>query len=306
MKEEKVIKGIGISWKQIGYMTVANVAYALSLNLFLVGNNIAAGGLAGIATVTNYYFGLPVGLMVFIMNTPIGLWAIKVKGWKYVALSVANMACFSLLVDALAFLPCITDDKLVAVVCGGMLYGLASSLAVRAQMSSGGTDLLAKLILTKKKSLTLGKLFMMIDGTVVVMATIAYGNIEYGIYAVLTIGVCSVVTDKLNNGFNKASMFYVFINQNLEAIKNAILYEMHRGGTILKGQGLYTGEDKNILFIVISPAEVPKLEYIVRQYDPEAFMVLCSVSEIIGQGFRRLDLTSSIEEDVKRGSSLEK
>lgn len=297
MKESKILTWTGLSWKQMGYMGLGNLLYALSLDLFFVGNNIAAGGLAGLGTVINSFFDFPVGLTVFLLNIPIGIWGLKVKGTKYILLSAFNIGFFSILVDLLSFLPCLTQDRLVAVVCGGMLYGTASAFSVRAHMSSGGTDLLAKLILTKKKSLTLGILYMILDGTIVLIATICYGNIESGIYAILAIGMCSMVTDKLNSGFNKASMFYVFVNNNLDKITEEILYELNRGGTLLNGKGLYTNRDKQILFIVVSPTQVPQLESIVHKYDPSAFMVLCSASEIIGQGFRRLDLTSSMEDD---------
>lgn len=299
MKELKLAEKLGMTKKQLGYMFLGNLIYALCLDFFFVGNNIAAGGLAGLGTVINSFFHFPIGLTVFIMNIPIGIWGLKVKGKKYILLSAFNIGFFSLLVDLLSFLPCLTHDRLVAVVCGGMLYGTASAFSVRAQISTGGTDLLAKLIITKKKSLTLGKLYMILDGTIVLIATICYGNIESGIYAILAIGVSSMVTDKLNSGFNKASMFYVFVNNNMDKITEEILYELNRGGTILNGKGLYTNQDKQILFIVVSPTQVHRLEQIVHKYDPTAFMVLCSASEIIGQGFRRLDLTSSIEEESK-------
>ncbi len=300
MKEGKILKKMGMTWKQIGYIVLANILYALTLDLFFVGNNIAAGGMAGLGTVVKYFFGLPVGLTVFLLNLPIAIWGIKVKGWRYVLISVAVIGTFSLLVDLLSFLPCLTHDRLVAVVCGGMIYGTASSLAVRARTSSGGTDLLAKLILTKSQKFSLGQLYLILDGTIVLIATIAYGNIEYGIYAILAIGVGSLVTDKLNSGFNKASMFYVFVNENLDKITQAILFEINRGGTLLGGTGLYTNEHKDILFIVVSPTEVHRLEQIVHTYDPSAFMVLCSASEIIGQGFKRLDLTSTIDDEKRK------
>ena len=136
MKETWLLRKAGISMKQIGYLLAANVGYALALNLFYVNNNIAAGGLAGIGTVLNYFLSVPVGLTVFILNIPIVLWGVTIKGKRYVIISVITVGVYSLIVDILSFLPCLTDDKVVAVVCGGILYGAAASLSVRARIST--------------------------------------------------------------------------------------------------------------------------------------------------------------------------
>ncbi len=297
MKEDTLFKKIGISWKQIGYLLTANVGYALALNLFYVGNNIAAGGLAGIGTVLNYFLSVPVGLTVFVLNIPIVLWGLTIKGKRYVLISMITVGVYSAIVDALAFLPCLTDDKIVAVVCGGILYGTAASFSVRARISTGGTDLLAKLLITKFKAVSIGQMLMMIDGSIVVLAILVYRNIEAGIYAILAIAVAAVVNDKLNSGFNKASVFYIFANKNLDKISKAILNDMGRGATLLEGEGLYSHAEKQILFVVVKPNEVPRLKAIVHKYDRSAFIILSSATEIIGEGFETLNMTATIHDD---------
>ena len=297
MKEDALFKKIGISWKQIGYLLTANVGYALALNLFYVGNNIAAGGLAGIGTVLNYFLSVPVGLTVFVLNIPIVLWGLTIKGKRYVLISMITVGVYSAIVDALAFLPCLTDDKIVAVVCGGILYGTAASFSVRARISTGGTDLLAKLLITKFKAVSIGQMLMMIDGSIVVLAILIYRNIEAGIYAILAIAVAAVVNDKLNSGFNKASVFYIFANKNLDKISKAILNDMGRGATLLEGEGLYSHAEKQILFVVVKPNEVPRLKAIVHKYDRSAFIILSSATEIIGEGFETLNMTATIHDD---------
>ncbi len=297
MKDMSPLKKVGISGQQLGYLLLANVGYALALNLFYVDNNIAAGGLAGIGTVLNYFLSVPVGLTVFILNIPIVLWGITIKGKRYVLISMVMVGLYSLIVDATAFLPCLSEDKIVAVVCGGLLYGCAASLSARAGISAGGTDLLAKLVITKFKAVSIGQMLMIIDGSIVVMAMVVYRNIESGIYAILAIAVASIVTDKLNSGFNRASVFYIFANRNQDKIAAAILEDMGRGATLIEGKGLYSRGKKEILFVVLKPYEVPKLKSIIHKYDPSAFIVLSSASEIIGEGFERLDLTTTIHDD---------
>lgn len=287
----------GISLKQIRYLLLANLGYALAINLFYVDNNIAAGGLAGAGTIINSFTAIPVGVAVFSMNLPICIWGLTIKGKRYIVLSVITIGIFSVIVDALSFLPCLSHDKIVAVVCGGILYGTSAYFSVRAQISTGGTDLLAKLLITKFKSISVGQMLMALDGSIVVMAMIAYQNIESGIYAILAIAVSAVVTDRLNSSFNKASMFYIFYNKNADKMTHAILHEMGRGATMLKGEGVFAHKERNILLVAVRAHEAPRLKDIVHKYDPTAFVVLSSVTEVIGEGFEGLNLTATIHDD---------
>lgn len=295
-----LLEKTGLTPKRIGYLLVADILYALALDLFYVHNNIAAGGLAGIATIINSFIPISVGVVIFIMNLPICLWGLKIKGKQYILLSLIASAVYSLIVDLLSFLPCLTDDKLVAVICGGILYGTAAACTIKAQISAGGTDLLAKLIITKLKHLSIGTLLMCIDGCVVVLSMIAYGEIEAGIYAILAIAVCSIVMDKLNSGFNKADVFYIFANVNVDKISQEIMHNLGRGVTSLTGTGMYMNTDRQILFVVVKPNEVPKLKSIVREHDPTAFIVLASASEIIGNGFEGTNLTDTVADTKPR------
>ena len=190
MKEQtSLYKKSGITAKQILYLLASDLGYALALNLFYVDNNIAAGGLAGVGTILNYFLSFPVGLTIFVLNLPIVIWGLTIKGKRYVLISLVATGIYSLLVDLLTFLPCLTDDKLVAVVCGGIIYGASASLSVKAQISTGGTDLLAKLLITKIKTASIGKLYLCIDGSIVFLAVLVYGNIESGIYALSLIHI---------------------------------------------------------------------------------------------------------------------
>ena len=294
--KKKLSERIGITKEQILYLLLADVLYALALNLFYVGNKIAAGGFAGVATVINSFIPIPIGTAVFIMSIPVVIAAWKVKGAAYTLMAMATAAVYSLIVDVLSFLPTITDDKLVAVVCGGILYGLGASLAIKAHMSSGGTDLLGKVLITKFRTLSIGTLQMMIDGTIVIVAAVAFKDIGAAIYAILAIGVCSVVTDLMNRGFNRAQMFLIFCDKNQQEIADAILYNMGRGVTEFKGIGKYSNNEKDILMAVVKPSETHVLKTIVKQLDPTAFMVLVSANEIIGEGFEDTNLTETVAE----------
>ena len=165
---KKLSEKTGIKKEQILYLLLADVFYAMALNLFYVGNKIAAGGFAGLATVINSFIPIPIGVAVFIMTIPLVIVAWKVKGAAYTLMALVTTGVYSLIVDLLSFLPTVTDDKLVAVVCGGIFYGLGASMAIKAHMSSGGTDLLGKVLITKFRTLSIGTIQMAIDGTIVI------------------------------------------------------------------------------------------------------------------------------------------
>lgn len=283
-----------VSFKQIVLLLLSDVGYALALNLFYVHNNIAAGGLAGIGTIINSFAPIPVGALVFIMNIPILIWAIFVKGKTYTLMTFVASAVYSLIVDLLSFLPSLTDDMLTAVVCGGILYGASAACSIKARISIGGTDLLAKMLITKFKSMSYGKLLMIIDGTVVLLSVLVYGNIEPGIYAILAIAVCSVVSDRLNSGFNKANAFFIFANTNSDMIVDRILSEVNRGVTGIPAIGKYGNSEREILMVVVKPSEAPHIKSLVHQCDPSAFIVQVHATEIIGEGFENLQLTDSL------------
>ncbi len=294
---------LDVTIKQVGYLFLADILYALALNLFYVGNQIAAGGFAGIATVINSFVPIPVGTAVFVMSIPVVIASFRIKGASYTIVTVITTAVYSIIVDALSFLPTITDDKLVAVVCGGILYGLGASMAIKAHLSSGGTDLLAKLLITRFKAMSIGTLFMLIDGTIVVIAAIAYKDIGAAIYAILAIAVASVISDLMNKGFNRAQMFFIFANQNMQEISDAILYEMGRGATSFNGTGKYSNNDKEILLVVVKPSETHILKEVVHRYDPTAFIILVSANEIIGEGFEDTNLTETVETNSRKSRS---
>jgi len=292
-KPKKKIR-LSITPKQFLLMLAADVMYAVALNCFFVDNKIAAGGLAGIATVINSFIPIPLGIAVFVMNIPIVLAALRIKGGSYTIMAILMTGVYSAVVDLLAFLPCVSYDKLVAVVCGGLLYGFGASLTIKARLSSGGTDLLAKLLITKFKSLSVGTLYMLIDGTIVLMATIAYRDLGAGIYALLAIATSSVIADIMNKGFNKAQMFMIFANENQEEISEMILTELHHGVTSLPGTGKYSNSERDILLTVVKPSQTPRLKEIVHRCDPNAFVILVSANEIIGEGFEDTKLTETV------------
>lgn len=260
--------------------------YILSLNLFLVGNNIAAGGLSGLAVVLRQVIPIGVGTMVYIMNVPILLAAIRINGLHYTIATVVVATLYSLGIDALDFLPTLTYEPMMAALGGGVLYGLGMMLITIGHGSTGGTDLLCRLLLKALPNLSLGRMSLLIDGGVVVLAMVIFGNVEAGLYAILTLYVCSTTCDKLLMGFDSGRMCMIITRSDAHTIADPLMSRTGRAVTLLNGTGMYTDAKRNVLLMAVRPGEVTALKMLLMQLDPDAFVVLLPANELIGGHFQ--------------------
>ena len=270
----------------VGLTSTGILLYCLSLDLFLVGNNIAAGGIAGLATVLIKIIPVSLGVMVYMMNAPILLTAIKVNGWKYTVATLIYATAYTLAIDLLAFLPTLTMDPLVASVFGGAVYGAGMALITLGGCSIGGTDLLCRLLLKAFPAMSIGRMSMLIDGTVVVLAMIVFGNIEVGLYAIITLFVCSVTADQILLGFDRGSICLIVSSLPAEQVSDPLIHKIGCTVTALHGTGMYSGTDRNVLLLAIRPSDLPKAKRVLLEVDPAAFVMLLPANEMIGGHMR--------------------
>ena len=280
-------------------MLGGNLALVFGLELFLGDNGIAAGGFSGIAIIVNYVVPVPIGLFVFLLTLPFLIWSYFTRGWMFTVLTLVSTLFFSVLADTLDFLPTLTGDLLLASICGGLLYGLAAFLFLRGNSSSGGTDLAARLILHYWRSMSLGAAIIFTDGLVVLASVLVSGSVELGIYAVISLSVCSITTDMLVRTANKANLFFIITASDPSPIVKAILFELGRGATCLDAAGMYSrhlgrSDHRHVLMVVVKPREAWRIEALVRKADPSAFTVHCPADSITGEGFSFLSPDGSI------------
>ncbi|MBQ6903723.1 MAG: YitT family protein [Lachnospiraceae bacterium] len=264
------------------YTLAGIVLYSLSMNLFLVGNRIAAGGVSGIATVLATLIPVSIGKLVFLINIPVLLAAFIVKGWKYAVGTVIFSTVYSLVIDALAFLPTLTNDPLTASVFGGMIYGFGMAAITLGRSSVGGTDLLCRLLIVKFPTMRVGRMSMIVDGGVVVLATIVYGQIEVALYAVMTIVVCSFVADRLMINLDRASVCMLITSLHAHDVADPLMEEFKISVTRLGGTGMYTDKERNVLLFAISPREIHEVKHQMADLDPTAFLMVLSANELVG------------------------
>ena len=276
--------------RKLAFIFLGNLCYALAINLFMQANHIAAGGFAGLAIALNPWLHIPTGVFVLVLSIPLYVWSVFVKGWSFMLLGLIGSVMYTFEVDLSALvLPAVTHDLLLAALCGGALNGLASICFLEAETNSGGTDLLARLLLTRHRSLSLGTMFLFCDGAVVLVSMLVERNVEIGIYGAIGIVVSSFVGDKLIAGMNRASIYYIIPSGSAEPIAAAILEELQRGVTRLRGEGMYARTERQMLMTVVKPAQGYKVKALVKRIDPAAFVFRAQANEVVGEGFIAVD-----------------
>ncbi|WP_242868867.1 YitT family protein [Desulfotomaculum copahuensis] len=267
-------------------VTAGVVLTALGLDLFLIPNKIAAGGVSGLATVIHYLTGSPVGLTMLVLNVPLFAMGIYRLGLKFGFRSLYGTISLSLFVDGLArYLPVPTHNPLLAGIFGGVLVGLGLGLVFRYRGTTGGTDLAAAVLRTYTGA-NVGQLLFLVDGLVVLFAGFSFHSWELAMYALITIFITSWLIDLVQEGISYTKAFFI-ISERIEQMAPVILQEMNRGATALQARGMYSGAAREVLFVVVNRSEVTALKDLVYRTDPHAFVVLADVHEVLGEGFKQ-------------------
>ena len=250
--------------------------------LFLTPNNIAPGGLTGIAVILNYLFHLPVGTISLAMNIPLFLLGYRSVGKIFAFRSLIATLLFSLLIDILPLRP-MTMDPLLGTLFGGVLLGIGLGLIIRGGATTGGTDMMASMVNRKFQYISTGTILFAFDFLVVAAAGIIVGTSQ-ALYAMICIFVTAKVMDTVMIGFsgNKACLI---VSSSWEEIKKRIMFDMGRGVTQLLSKGGYTGDDRPTLLCVVNRQEIMEIKKIVREVDVNAFMIILEAHEAIGDGF---------------------
>ena len=253
--------------------------------LFLVPNNIAPGGLTGVATILNYVFGLPVGITSMALNLPLFLIGYKAMGRTFVFRSFIATILFSVAIDLLQFEP-LTDDILLGSVYGAILLGVGLGLILRGGATTGGSDMIARMVNKRVPFITVGTFLFIVDCMVILAAAFTMTH-RAALYALICIFVSAKAVDLVLAGMGSAKACFI-ISNNHESIARRIMDELERGATILSGIGAYSGEKRGVLISVVSRGEVVPVKRIVREEDEKAFVFITDTHETLGEGFSNL------------------
>jgi uncharacterized membrane-anchored protein YitT (DUF2179 family) len=280
-----------ITWSTVRdylFILAGGLVQAISMRLFLVPALLVSGGVSGAAQIINYYSAWPIGLMVLVGNLPLFILGWRNLGGKRFAFRTAfAILVFSLLTDSLAaFLPNgITHDLVLNSVYGGITLGIGLGLVYRGQGTSGGSDILGK-ILNTRLGMPISQAYLVVDALVVLAGGFAFGW-ERALYGLVVIYVSGLAAEAVSEG---PSIFrsVMIVSNNPDEVSQKILTIMERGVTILPGTGGYTGAARPVLYCVITRSEVNQLKELVHEADPKAFMVIGTAHEALGEGFQPL------------------
>lgn len=272
--------------KDLGFITLGCFIYALGVVLFITPNEISPGGFTGVATALNFLINIPSGILYLILNIPVVILGFIKLGGIFIVKTAYASVIVSLSLEILeGRLPAATNDKTLASVFGGIIMGVGLSIVMLRGGSTGGVDIIAKLINRKYRHISVGKLILIADGLVIILASLIYKNISTALYSVVSMYTTSTVLDKMLYGADKGKIVYI-ISDFADEIAEEIGVRMERGVTKLYSKGGYTGKERFMLMCVLRVQEVSQLYKIVEKNDPSAFITVSDAGEILGEGFK--------------------
>lgn len=271
--------------RQDALMIAGLFVMMLSYNFFFVPNQLAPGGVTGLATIIYYLWDIPVGLMSATLNIPLFILSYRSMGRAFAARSFIAMLLLSFFIDLFPSFA-MTEDLLLATIIGGGILGVGLAMVLMGNASTGGTDLASAVINRTFPHLSFGLILLVIELCIVTFSGFVFG-VQNALYAGVSLFLTSYLIDMLQEGVASSRLFFI-ISPKSEQIARRIMDELERGVTSLSGRGLYTGQATNVVFSVVNKKEVHAVKKIIHEEDPDAFVVLTSANETMGEGFSRL------------------
>ena len=271
---------------QILHIIIGTSLIALATSLFLLPNQLSAGGFSGIATITYYLFKFPLGLTVLVLNIPLFILSIFKNGKKFFINALLGTLFLSFFLDFFDSFKALTEDRFLGCIYGGIIAGIGTAIVLRTNASTGGTDLLTQIIKSFQPNIKISNLLVILDTIIVALNVFFFRELEVGLYSTITIYLMGKMLDIFFEGIDFAKIVYI-ISPKYKEISKEISKEIRRGSTALYGKGMYREEEKNILMCVASRGEIRQIRKIVREIDKEAFIVIANAREVFGEGFKK-------------------
>jgi uncharacterized membrane-anchored protein YitT (DUF2179 family) len=270
-----------------GLILLGSAIFSLGFDLFLEPNRINTGGLTGVAQLlTSLLHWGSIGLISAILNVPLFLLGYRKLGGKFFFGSLLGMLAVSLFLELFSHIPAPETETLLGALYGGLMTGVGLGLVFLSGASTGGSDIVTRLLKKRFRGLGLGKLTLAVDLTVVTLTGIVFRDVNKALYSAVTLYVSSLVLDSVIYGLDYSAVALIITDHEAEVAK-AIEVGLERGATVLQGRGAYTGRDKAVLLSAVRRRQVPELKDIVRDTDPNAFMILQEAHQVLGNGFKR-------------------
>lgn len=266
-------------------IAVGSAMFAAGFQFFLYPNSIIVGGVSGIAMIVNYLTNLPVGVMTIVLNIPLFIVAWRHFGTKFIVSSLVGMLLSSVFVDLFALVDyCPTKDMLLACIIGGAIKGFGLGLVYYAGATTGGTDIVAKFVRLKFPYMNFGTLILATDAIIILAFAVIFKEVEGAMYAVIAMFVVSKVIDLVLYGIDNSNVCYI-ISEKSDQLISDITDRLHRGVTILEGEGAYSHQNKQVLLCVVKRTQIADIRKIIKNIDENAFFIVTDAKNVFGKGF---------------------
>ena len=271
--------------KEIIESIIGSAIMAAGTSLVLLPNQLSSGGVAGIATIFYYLLKIPMGTTILAFNVPLFALAVYKIGKNFFIKSMVGTISFSIFIDMLDRLEPLTNDRFLACIYGGIIIGLGTAIILKANSSTGGSDLISYLARSFKPNLRTSNIIVMIDVAIVALNVIFFREVEIGLYSAIAIYIMGKIIDIVFEGIYFTKLVFIVSDKN-EKIAKEIGDNIKRGTTGLLGKGMYTKKDKLVLMCATARGDVAKVKNIAREIDPNSFIIITNSREVVGQGFK--------------------
>lgn len=278
-----------IKFDEIIILLIGCLIMSISINMFLNPHNIAPGGLTGVSIIINSLTGIPIWLINISFDIPLFIFAFKIltkKDALKTFLGIIFLTTSLKITENLSNIN-VTEDVLLASISGAIILGISLGLIFRINGSTGGTDLIGLLLNKFFPSLSIPTLMGFCDGIIVILSGVVSRNIEIALYSAISLYIIVKVSDIMVEGINTSTSFTI-ISDKYEEIGYTVTKELGRGATILKGEGFFTKNKKNVLLVVVSKKEVVTLKKLIKDIDPNSFIIIADIFEALGEGFKQI------------------
>ena len=282
--KRKIIK-IKYLLVQFIQIIIGTALVAMSTSLFLLPNQLSSGGFSGIATIIYYLLKIPIGTTVLVLNIPLFIMSLIKNGKSFFLNAIMGTVGLSFFLNIFEKLKPITTDRFLACIYGGIIAGIGTAIVLKANASTGGTDLLTQIIKAYKPNVRISNLLVILDTLIVAANVLFFKELEIGLYSAIAIYIMGKMLDIFFEGIDFAKIVYIISPKN-EEIAKKIGDEIKRGSTALYGKGMYKKKDIDVLFCVASRNEVREIRKVVKDIDSSAFIVITNAREVFGEGFK--------------------
>ena len=270
--------------KKYGIIFAGAVLYAFSVALILKPNQLAPGGASGLAIMISYFTGIKTGTIILILNIPLIIAGVRAFGKEFLYGTMFAIFINSIFVNLFEEFPAPLHDMFLASVCGRTLDAVSLGIILRQGGTTGGTDIVAKILRKRMPQFEMGKLFILVDMVVVALSAFVFGNIENAIYSAICVVITGQVMDRILYGGQGARMLFI-MSDSAEKISRRLI-DMDMGITYLKGRGGYTDREKNVIICVMRKRLLPAALKMIREEDEKVFMIVTLAEKVVGEGYR--------------------